>query len=66
MTRMRYHMGCGEQRIDGYVGVDIRKTGAADLVVDLNDPELPEARSRTPSSVTRSSSTSDAIRASPI
>jgi predicted SAM-dependent methyltransferase len=41
---MRYHMGCGEQRIDGYVGVDIRKTGAADLVADLNRPQLPEGQ----------------------
>jgi predicted SAM-dependent methyltransferase len=41
---MRFHMGCGEQRIDGYVGVDIRKTGAADLTADLNDPKLPEGQ----------------------
>ncbi len=39
---MRYHMGCGDQRVEGYVGVDIRKTGAADIVADLNDPKLPD------------------------
>jgi predicted SAM-dependent methyltransferase len=41
---MRYHMGCGEQRIEGYVGVDIRNTGAADLVADLNEPKLPDGQ----------------------
>src|SRR4051794_3077281 len=40
---MKYHMGCGMERLDGYVNVDIRETGtAADMIADLNDPKLPE------------------------
>jgi predicted SAM-dependent methyltransferase len=31
-----YHLGCGPQRLDGFVNVDVRATGAADLVMDLN------------------------------
>ena len=41
---MRYHMGCGEQRIEGYVGVDIRRTDVAEIVTDLNEPKLPEGQ----------------------
>jgi predicted SAM-dependent methyltransferase len=44
MPRMRYHMGCGGERIDGYVNVDIRETEATDLIADLNSPELPEGQ----------------------
>jgi predicted SAM-dependent methyltransferase len=36
----RYHMGCGDKRLPGYVNVDVRDTAAADLVRDLNEPEL--------------------------
>ena len=44
MPAVRYHMGCGEQRIEGYVGVDIRATPVAELVLDLNEPKLPEGQ----------------------
>ena len=44
MRAVRYHMGCGEQRIEGYVGVDIRATPVAELVLDLNEPKLPEGQ----------------------
>jgi predicted SAM-dependent methyltransferase len=44
MAAVRYHMGCGEQRIEGYVGVDIRATPVAELVLDLNEPKLPEGQ----------------------
>jgi predicted SAM-dependent methyltransferase len=40
MAAMRYHMGCGEVALDGYVNVDIRDTPASDLVLDLNEPRL--------------------------
>jgi len=42
---MKYHMGCGMERLDGYVNVDIRETGTvADLIADLNDPKLPDGQ----------------------
>jgi predicted SAM-dependent methyltransferase len=31
-----YHLGCGRQRIDGFVNVDIQPSEATDLVLDLN------------------------------
>jgi predicted SAM-dependent methyltransferase len=33
---MLYHLGCGHQRLDGFVNVDIQETEVADLVLDLN------------------------------
>ena len=37
----RLHLGCGDERLDGYVNADIRATPAADIVLDLTAPELP-------------------------
>jgi predicted SAM-dependent methyltransferase len=31
-----YHLGCGPQRLEGFVNVDVRPTEAADIVTDLN------------------------------
>jgi predicted SAM-dependent methyltransferase len=39
---MLYHLGCGHQRLDGFVNVDIQQTEVADLILDLNTlGELP-------------------------
>ena len=35
---MKLNIGCGEHRLEGYKGVDITKTGAADIVADINKP----------------------------
>ncbi len=41
---MLYHLGCGRQRIDGFVNVDIQPSAATDLVLDLNTlADLPDA-----------------------
>jgi hypothetical protein len=37
----RLHLGCGDERLDGYVNADIRATSAADIVLDLTELELP-------------------------
>jgi hypothetical protein len=39
----RYHLGCGDKRLLGYVNVDVRDTGVADVVMDLNEPRLEPA-----------------------
>jgi hypothetical protein len=39
---MRYHMGCGEQRLAGYVNVDLQETSATDLLMDLSASQLAE------------------------
>lgn len=39
---MLYHMGCGEQRLEGYVNADLVSTSAADVVLDLSVPTFPE------------------------
>lgn len=36
----RYHLGCGEQRLEGWINADIRATSATDLTLDLNDLSL--------------------------
>jgi predicted SAM-dependent methyltransferase len=41
---MRYHLGCGDKHVDGYVNVDIRDTPATDEVMDLTLPEFPSGR----------------------
>jgi predicted SAM-dependent methyltransferase len=39
----RIHLGCGDDRLPGYVNADIRVTGAADLSLDLTElADLPE------------------------
>jgi predicted SAM-dependent methyltransferase len=40
---VRYHLGCGEHRLVGWINADIRPTGATDVVVDLSRPELSAA-----------------------
>jgi predicted SAM-dependent methyltransferase len=40
---MLYHLGCGHQRLDGFVNIDIQRTEVTDLVLDLNTlADLPE------------------------
>jgi predicted SAM-dependent methyltransferase len=40
----RFHLGCGDTRLDGYVNVDVRSTTATDFTADLNSLDLPELR----------------------
>lgn len=40
---MRFHLGCGEQRLDAYTNVDLQPTAATDLVMDLTRPSFPTA-----------------------
>ena len=35
------HLGCGAERLDGFVNIDVRPTPATDLVADLNDFSYP-------------------------
>lgn len=35
---MRLHVGCGARRLPGYVGVDVRRTPAVDVVWDARAP----------------------------
>jgi predicted SAM-dependent methyltransferase len=37
-TSLQVHLGCGDDRLPGFVNVDRRKTPAADLVMDLDLP----------------------------
>lgn len=40
---MKYHLGCGDIRLDGWVNVDARPSPAVDLVCDLADvSQLPK------------------------
>jgi predicted SAM-dependent methyltransferase len=36
---LRVHLGCGDDRLDGFLNVDTRFTTATDVVADLNEPE---------------------------
>jgi predicted SAM-dependent methyltransferase len=36
------HLGCGSERLEDYVNIDVRLTGATDLVMDLNSFTFPE------------------------
>lgn len=38
---MLYHMGCGAQRLEGYVNADLHPTAATDVVLDLTSPRFP-------------------------
>lgn len=40
-----FHLGCGDDRINGRVNIDVRATSATDIVADLNRPRLGSARS---------------------
>ena len=40
---LRLHLGCGEQRIKGYVNIDLRKTKATDLVCNIIKIPYPDA-----------------------
>jgi len=35
---MKLNLGCGNLRIEGYIGVDFRETKASDLIMDLTEP----------------------------
>jgi hypothetical protein len=35
---LRVHLGCGEERLPGFINIDCRATGAADYVADLSAP----------------------------
>ncbi len=37
---LRLHLGCGNDRLPGFVNVDYRQTPATDVVMDLNSPRL--------------------------
>jgi hypothetical protein len=38
------HLGCGDDRLPGFVNIDCRYTPAVDLVMDLNVPAVPPGR----------------------
>jgi hypothetical protein len=37
---LRVHLGCGDDRLPGFVNIDYRPTGAVDVAMDLSLPEL--------------------------
>jgi predicted SAM-dependent methyltransferase len=37
---LRLHLGCGDDRLDGFVNIDYRRTRAVDVAMDLNVPRL--------------------------
>jgi len=41
MKRLKLNLGCGNKRIDGYIGVDSKKTTATDILHDLNKFSYP-------------------------
>ena len=41
---MRLHLGCGDDRLPGFINADIRETPGTDLVLDLEVPALPPGK----------------------
>jgi len=39
---LKLHLGCGKRHIDGYINIDLRKTGATDLVCDIQKLPYPD------------------------
>ena len=39
---LRVHLGCGDDRLPGYVNIDYRPTGAVDVAMDLSLPRFAE------------------------
>lgn len=39
---LKLHLGCGEKRMDGYINVDMRKTPAVDLLLDVSRLPFPD------------------------
>src|SRR3954469_25955508 len=37
---LRLHLGCGDDKLTGFVNLDYRLTGAVDVALDLNLPPL--------------------------
>ena len=35
---MKLNLGCGNLKIDGFIGVDFRKTNITDMIMDLSRP----------------------------
>jgi predicted SAM-dependent methyltransferase len=42
MERRKLHLGCGNNRLEGYVNIDWRKTRATDLVCDIKKLPYPD------------------------
>ena len=40
-TPMVLDIGCGDDKVDGSVGIDVKETDAADIVLDVNSESLP-------------------------
>lgn len=41
-TPLKLHLGCGKKHFEGYINIDLRKTGAADLVCDIRKLPYPD------------------------
>jgi len=39
---LKLHLGCGNRRLEGYVNIDLRKTGATDLVCNIRKLPYPD------------------------
>ena len=59
---LRVHLGCGDDRLPGFVNIDCRPTGAVDVAMDLSLPRLADG-SVSFAFTTRSSSISTVRRA---